>query len=111
MRTQLRRIIFRAGLTEWERTFQNLRASASTDIEAELGGTAESVFVGHSQRMPLKHYLQLSDAVLERAANWNKDKCETTAEQDKKVLRGNPEPEPAKTVKTDEEREIFPFES
>ena len=83
MRTQFRRIIFRAGLTEWERTFQNLRASASTDIEAEFGGAAESVWVGHSQRMALKHYLQISDVVLERAAHWNEEKGKATAVADK----------------------------
>lgn len=76
MRTQFRRIIFRAGLPEWERTFQNLRASASTDIEAEFGAAAESVWVGHSTRMALKHYLQISDNVLERAAHWNAEKAQ-----------------------------------
>lgn len=76
MRTQLRRIIFRAGLPEWERTFQNLRASASTDIEAEFGRAVEAAFVGHSERMALKHYLQISDNVFDRASRWNADKLQ-----------------------------------
>ena len=76
MRTHLRRIIFRAGLPEWERTFQNLRASASTDIEAEFGRAVEAAFVGHSERMALKHYLQISDNVFDRASRWNADKLQ-----------------------------------
>lgn len=91
MRTQFKRIIFRAGLPEWERTFQNLRASASTDIEAEYGGVAESEWVGHSERTARRHYLQVTDAQFQKATG------------------GNSEPAPA--VKTDGEREPAPVES
>ena len=91
MRTQFHRIIFRAGLPEWERTFQNLRASASTDIEAEYGAIAESLWVGHSARTALKCYLQVTDALFQKA-----------------IGGGG---EPAGAVKTAEEREPAPVES
>ena len=91
MRTHLRRIIFRAGLPEWERTFQNLRSSASTDIEAEYGGVAESEWVGHSERTARRHYLQVTDALFQRANGGNG--------------------EPPEAVETDGKRELFPVES
>ena len=91
MRTHLRRIIFRAGLPEWERTFQNLRSSASTDIEAEFGGVAESEWVGHSERTARRHYLQVTDALFQRANGGNG--------------------EPPEAVETNGERETFPAES
>ena len=97
MRTQFHRIIFRAGLPAWDRAFQNLRASASTDVEAEFGAAAESCWIGHSHRTALKHYLQISDAVLERAAHWNE--------------AANTAGTPAGAVETNGERETSPVES
>ena len=91
MRTHLRRIIFRAGLPEWERTFQNLRSSASTDIEAEYGGVAESEWVGHSERTARRHYLQVTDAQFMRAVGGNG--------------------EAVGAVETDGKRETYPVES
>ena len=91
MRTQFRRIIFRAGLTEWERTFQNLRASASTDILNENGPEAESAWVGHSEQTARRHYYQVTDAQFQRANG-----------------RAG---EPAGAVETAGERETSPVES
>lgn len=91
MRTQFHRIIFRAGLPEWERCFQNLRASASTDIEAEYGAVAESEWVGHSTQTARRHYLQVTDALFQKANGG----------------AGNP----AGAVETNGERETSPVES
>ena len=46
MRTHFQQIIFRAGLPEWERLFQNLRASRATDICNEYPAHVESAWIG-----------------------------------------------------------------
>jgi integrase len=63
LRTQLSRIIRRAGLPQWPRMFNNLRASASTDIREQFGETAESHWVGHSPAVARRHYSRISDAL------------------------------------------------
>ena len=67
MRTHFQRIIFRAGLPEWERLFQNLRASRATDICNEYPAHVESAWIGHSVKIAEAHYLQVTDDHFQRA--------------------------------------------
>lgn len=69
MRTTFEKIVFRAGLDSWERLFQNLRASAATDIAREYGATVEAFWVGHSEKTSSDHYQQIPDNVWKAAAN------------------------------------------
>ena len=67
MRTQLRRIMFRAGLPEWERLFQNLRESRANEIWSEYPRHVAAAWMGHSERVAMKHYLQVTDEQFQRA--------------------------------------------
>jgi integrase len=62
LRTQFERIIKRAGLKPWPRLFQNLRATRATELVAEHPAHVAAAWMGHSQLVARKHYLQVTDA-------------------------------------------------
>ena len=59
IRTGFLRILKRAGLEPWTAIFQNLRKSAGTDVADRYGTTAESRWLGHSEKVADEHYLQV----------------------------------------------------
>ncbi len=67
LRTQLRRIIRRAGLTPWPRITHNLRASRATELAAEHPAHVAAAWLGHSALVAHKHYWTVTDADFERA--------------------------------------------
>lgn len=67
MRTQLQRIIFLAGLPEWERLFQNLRESRANELWTEYPEHVAGAWMGHSKRVATEHYLQVTDEQFQRA--------------------------------------------
>ena len=69
LRTQMNRIIQRAGIEPWPKTFQNLRATRATEVANEYGESKESKWIGHSRRVATKHYLQITDDDYAKAAN------------------------------------------
>ena len=66
--TQLRRILWRAGIDPWPRLFTNLRASCDTDLAARFPAHVCSRWLGHTPQIAAKHYLQVTDADFEAAA-------------------------------------------
>lgn len=66
-RNRFAHIVFRAGLTPWERLFQNLRSSAAIDVARKFGEIAENAWIGHSLQTARNHYLHVIDADFERA--------------------------------------------
>ena len=68
LRTQLQRIIRRAGLTPWPKLFHNLRASRETELAAVHPLHVVCKWIGNSALIAQKHYLQVTDADFERAA-------------------------------------------
>lgn len=71
LRTHLERLVFRAGLEKWPKLFQNLRASAATDIYRRYGEKTEAEWVGHNPDVAMKHYLQVLPADIANAQEWN----------------------------------------
>jgi len=67
LRTQLQRIIKRAGLKSWPRLFQNLRASRETELASEYPLHVATAWIGNTARIAERHYLQIPDAYYERA--------------------------------------------
>ena len=61
LRTQLCKIVRRAGFEPWEKLFQNLRASAETELAAENPPHVVCAWIGHSQVVAMRHYLQVTD--------------------------------------------------
>ena len=67
LRTQLERIIARAGLTPWPKLFQNLRATRATELAAEFPAHVAADWMGHSAMVAQKHYWRTTDADFEKA--------------------------------------------
>lgn len=70
VRTQLERIILRAGLGEWPRLWQNLRSSFESDLAAEFPLGAATKLVGNTLTVALRHYVDPTDLVFERIKDW-----------------------------------------
>jgi integrase len=67
LRTQLERIIRRAGLKPWPKLFQNLRASRQTELAKEHPIHVACAWIGNSPRVAGNHYLQVTDTDFEVA--------------------------------------------
>lgn len=70
LRTQLTRIIKRAGLEPWPKLFQNLRSTRETELFRLTSGDVKSVcsWLGNSPMVALQHYAQTTEADLQAAA-------------------------------------------
>jgi integrase len=68
LRTQLERIIERAGLTPWPKLFQNLRATRATELADEYPEHVAAEWMGHSRKVARKHYWHVTDAHFAKAA-------------------------------------------
>lgn len=62
LRTQLLRIIKRAGLNPWPKLFQNLRSTRETELAEDYPMHVVCAWIGNSQPIAQKHYLQITDA-------------------------------------------------
>lgn len=61
LRTHAERIIERAKLVRWPRLFQNLRASCETDLTTRFPLHVACAWIGNSQLIAARHYLQVTD--------------------------------------------------
>lgn len=68
LRTQLNRIIRRAGLKPWPRLFQNLRSSRETELAESFPLHVVCEWIGNSARVATAHYLQVTEDHFKRAA-------------------------------------------
>ena len=69
LRTQLKRIIKRAGLKPWPRLFQNLRSSRETELAESHPLHVVTAWMGNSKLIAAKHYLQVREEDFERAVS------------------------------------------
>jgi len=67
LRTQAHRIIKRAGLKPWGKTFQNLRASRETELVEDFPVHVVTSWLGNSPDIARKHYLQTHEEHFQRA--------------------------------------------
>jgi hypothetical protein len=56
LRTQLQRIIKRAGLTSWPKLFQNLRSIRETELAEKYPIHVVCTWIGNSPKVASKHY-------------------------------------------------------
>ncbi len=70
LRTQLSKIIRRAGLEPWPKLFQNLRSTRETELFKMTNGNVKAVctWIGNSPKVALEHYAQVTEADLQEAA-------------------------------------------
>ena len=69
LRTQLLRIIAKAGLTTWPKLFQNLRATRETELAETFPLHVVVAWLGNSQLVAAKHYLQVTDEHFAKATH------------------------------------------
>lgn len=67
LRTQLERIIIKAGLKPWPKLFQNLRGTRETELAERWPEHVVCKWIGNSRMIARKHYLQLTDGHFEQA--------------------------------------------
>ena len=68
LRTQLLRIIKKAGLKYWPKLFQNLHSSRKTELSERRPEHVVCAWIGNSKAVARKHYLQIAEGHFERAA-------------------------------------------
>jgi len=68
LRTELNRIIKRAGIVPWPKPFQNLRSTRETELMEIYPAHVVCRWIGNSEAVAKKHYLQVTDAHFEKAA-------------------------------------------
>ncbi len=67
LRTQLERIIRKAGIEPWAKPFQNLRSTRETELAEQYPLHVVVAWLGNSQPVAAKHYLQVTAEHFERA--------------------------------------------
>jgi integrase len=67
LRTTMQKIIRRAGLIPWPRLFHNLRSSCETQLTARFPQHVVAAWMGHSETVAVKHYLQVTDEHFQQA--------------------------------------------
>jgi hypothetical protein len=67
LRTQLNKIIRKAGLKPWEKLFQNLRSTRETELAEEFPMPAVCSWAGTSKAVDAKHCLQTTEEHFKKA--------------------------------------------
>ncbi len=65
--TQFERIVCRAGLEPWPKLFQNLRSTRETELMESFPAHVVCAWIGNSESVAQKHYLQITDDHFARA--------------------------------------------
>ena len=81
LRTHMLRIIRKAGLTPWEKPFQNCRSSRETELCETFPLHVVTAWLGNTAPVAMKHYLQVREQDFDRAAG---------SAQAAKIRRSNP---------------------
>lgn len=68
LRTQLERIIEKAGLKAWPRLFHNLRASRQTELTQCYPAHVVCSWLGNTEAVAMGHYLKVRDSDFQQAA-------------------------------------------
>ncbi len=74
LRTQLTRIIRKAGLTPWPKLWQNLRSTRQTELAEIFPAHVVCEWIGNSEAVSRRFYLQVTDIHFERAAGISDEK-------------------------------------
>ena len=67
------RIIKKAGLKSWPKLFQNLRSTRETELAEDFAAHIVCDWIGNSQLIAAKHYLQITDEHFARATTSDED--------------------------------------
>lgn len=81
---QMKRFVEKAGIVPWAKPMQNLRASRRTELEQQFPAHVIESWMGHSEKVSRKHYLQVTPEHWETATKTacpNNNKTDTKAAQ------------------------------
>jgi integrase len=92
LRTQAARIIKRAGLTPWPKTFQNLRASRETELSERFPMHVVCAWIGNSPRVARDYYLMMHDGFLKAAQGAALQQPESSSNDRKQERTESPQP-------------------
>ena len=67
LRTQLQKIIRRAGLEVWQKPWQNLRSTRETELVESFPVHVAAAWLSNTEAVANKHYLQITDEHFQRA--------------------------------------------
>ena len=67
LRTQLNRIIAKAGLEPWPKLFHNLRSTRQTELAEKFPAHVVCEWIGNSEAVAAKHYLQTTAEHFDKA--------------------------------------------
>jgi len=81
LRTTFQKIIKRAGLTPWPKLFQNLRSTRETELAETFPVHVVCAWLGNSQPVAAKHYLQVTDEHFQRGAQCGALEAQNQAQQ------------------------------
>lgn len=81
LRTQLERIVRRAGLQPWPKLFHNLRATRETELAETFPLHVVCAWIGNSSAIAAKHYLQVTNEHFDRAIASGKPTEEKAAQK------------------------------
>jgi len=87
LRTTFGKIIRRAGLNAWPKLFQNLRSSRQTELEDQFPSHVVCSWIGNTESVAKKHYLQVTDAHFEKALH---NSVQHTAESPRNASQSKP---------------------
>jgi len=93
LRTQLERIIRKAGLEPWPKLFQNLRATRETELAETYPLHVVCAWIGNSRTVAAKHYLQVTDEHFERGAGGGESALQNPVQQTPANTRNNSQQE------------------
>jgi integrase len=105
LRTQLTRIIRRAGLVPWPRLFQNLRASRETELAERFPLRVVTDWLGNSPRVAHDHYLSTTEEHYRRAAESGASALQDPAQHGDAPFRTDSQESPQPVVACDSMRE------
>jgi len=80
LRTQLQRIIERAGLKPWPKLWQNLRATRATELAQQFPRHVAAAWCGHSVVIADRHYWQVTEADFARAIGGQSEQTDSGAD-------------------------------
>ncbi len=88
LRTQMQRIIKRAGVKPWPRLFHNLRSTRQTELSEKFPSHVVCAWLGNSRAVAQDHYLQVTDAHFARAVKEPTEKAAHNPAQSAAVTSG-----------------------
>jgi integrase len=91
-RTQLLRIMDRAGVRPWPRLFHNLRATRQTELTNDFPQHVVCQWLGNSQAVAQEHYLRVTDEHFETASRPTAVAVQKAVQQPAELGRTKPQP-------------------